>query len=94
MRRRRTNPEDPHNSRTVGVYPRTRSEKAAATFLATFGCGVRECHSNDIFTLVRVTLEAAVRSEADLIELLPPDVGAMSALPRRTDVASGAGYVG
>jgi hypothetical protein len=39
-------------------------------------------------------LEAAIRSEADLIELLPPDAVAMSALPRRTDVVSVAGYVG
>ena len=55
---------------------------------------LRECGSSDIFRLARVALEAAIRSEADLIELLPPDTVAMSALPRRTDVVSAAGYVG
>jgi hypothetical protein len=43
---------------------------------------------------ISCSLEAAVRSEADLIELLPPNTVAMSALPRRTDVVSVAGYVG
>ncbi|MGB6400465.1 MAG: hypothetical protein WBF73_32990, partial [Bradyrhizobium sp.] len=49
---------------------------------------LRECGSSDIFRLARVALEAAIRNEADLIELLPPDAVAMSALPRRMDVVS------
>jgi hypothetical protein len=48
----------------------------------------------DIFRAARVCLEAAIRSESDLIELLSPDAIAMSALPRRTDVVSAAGHVG
>ena len=55
---------------------------------------LRECTSNDIFRLARVALEAAIRSEADLVELLSPDAIAMSALPQRTDVVSPTGYVG
>jgi len=55
---------------------------------------LRECGSPDIFRLARVALEAAIRSEADLAELLSPDAIAMSALPRRTDVVSAAGHVG
>jgi hypothetical protein len=55
---------------------------------------LRECGSSDIFRLARVALEAAIRSEADLIELLSPDSIAMSAIPRRTDVVSPTGYVG
>ena len=55
---------------------------------------LRECSSNDIFRLARVALEAAIRSEADLVELLPPDTVTMSALPQRTDVVSAAGHVG
>ena len=52
---------------------------------------LRECSSNDIFRLARVALEAAIRSEADLLELLPPDTDTMSALPRRTDVVGAVG---
>jgi hypothetical protein len=55
---------------------------------------IRQVYSNDLFVMARRALEAAVRNEADLIELLPPDTVAMSALPRRTDVVSAAGYVG
>jgi hypothetical protein len=47
-----------------------------------------------LFRLARVALEAAIRSEGDLIELLSPDTIATSALPRRTDVVSAAGHVG
>jgi hypothetical protein len=54
---------------------------------------LRECGSPDIFRLARVALEAAIRSEADLVELLDPHAVAMSALPQRTDVVSAAGYV-
>jgi hypothetical protein len=42
---------------------------------------LRECSSSDIFTATRAVLEAAIRSESDLIELLSPDTAAMSALP-------------
>jgi hypothetical protein len=52
---------------------------------------LRECGSSDIFRLARVALEAAIRSEADLVELLDPHAVAMSALPRRTDVVSAVG---
>jgi hypothetical protein len=55
---------------------------------------LRECGSSDIFTAARAVLEAAIRSENDLIELLSPDTAAMSALPRRADVVSPAGHVG
>ena len=50
--------------------------------------------STDLLILARAALESAIRSEADLIELLPPNTVNMSALPRRTDVVSAAGYVG
>jgi hypothetical protein len=53
----------------------------------------RECHSNDVFIIVRAILERTVRSENDLIEQLSPDTAAMSALPSRADVVSSAGYV-
>jgi hypothetical protein len=55
---------------------------------------LRECGSSDIFRLARVSLEAAIRSESDLVELLDPRAVAMSALPQRTDVVSAAGHVG
>ena len=55
---------------------------------------LRECGSSDIFRLARVALEAAIRSEGDLIELLPPNTVAMSPLTRRTNVVGAAGYVG
>jgi hypothetical protein len=54
---------------------------------------LRECRSNDTFTLARIALEAALRSESDLIDLLPSDAAAMSALTRRTHVVGGIGYV-
>jgi hypothetical protein len=46
-----------------------------------------DSRSHDLLTLARLALEAAIRSENDLIELLSPDP-ATSALPRRTDVVS------
>ena len=52
---------------------------------------LRECGSSDIFRLARVALEAEIRSESDLVELLNPHTVAMSALPRRTDVVSAVG---
>jgi hypothetical protein len=55
---------------------------------------IRETYSTDFFITARRALEAAVRNQADLVELLPPNTVAMSALPRRTDVVSAAGYVG
>jgi hypothetical protein len=55
---------------------------------------LREYGSNDIFRLARVALEAAIRSESDLVELLDPHAVATSALLRRTDVVSATGYVG
>jgi hypothetical protein len=51
---------------------------------------LRECSSSDNFTATRAVLEAAIRSENDLIELLSPDT---AATPRRVDVVSPAGYV-
>jgi hypothetical protein len=39
-------------------------------------------------------LEAAIRSEADLVELLDPHAFAMSVLPQRADIGSAAGHVG
>jgi hypothetical protein len=44
--------------------------------------------------LARLALQAAIRSESDLIELLPPGPAAMSALPRGSDVVSAACDVG
>jgi hypothetical protein len=55
---------------------------------------LRECGSSDIFTAARAVLDAAVRSENDLIELLSPERAATSALPLRTDVVGVAGHVG
>jgi hypothetical protein len=52
---------------------------------------LRGCSSSDIFRLARVALEAAIRSEADLIGLLPPDPVTMSALPRQADIVSAVG---
>jgi hypothetical protein len=42
---------------------------------------IRRVYSTDFYVMARRALEAAVRNEADLIELLPPDTVAMSALP-------------
>jgi hypothetical protein len=55
---------------------------------------LHECGSPDIFRLARVALEAAIRSEADLVELLDPRAVAMSVLPQRADIGSAAGHVG
>jgi hypothetical protein len=46
---------------------------------------LRECRSNDTFTLARIVLEAALRCESDLIDLLPSDAAAMSALTLPTN---------
>lgn len=54
---------------------------------------LRECRSNDIFVFARAVLEAAIRGEANLVELLRRDAAVMSALPRRADIVSGAGHV-
>jgi hypothetical protein len=69
------------------VYFSQEALRRAATAL-------RECRSNDIYTAARPVLEAAIRSENDLIELLSPDTAAMSALPRRADVVSPACHIG
>jgi hypothetical protein len=57
-------------------------------------CAIREVYSTDFYVMARRALEAAVRNEDDLLELLPPDTVTMSALPQRTDVVSAAGHVG
>jgi hypothetical protein len=54
---------------------------------------MRESGSRDLYVLARVALEAAIRCEADLLELLSPHAP-MSPLPRKADVASLAGNVG
>jgi hypothetical protein len=54
---------------------------------------LRETRSNDTFVVARAVLEAAIRSENDLIELPSPDTAAMSALPPRAAVVSVAGHV-
>lgn len=38
-------------------------------------------HSNDLLVLARVALEAAIRSESDLVELLSPDTAAIRRCP-------------
>jgi hypothetical protein len=55
---------------------------------------LRECSSSDIFGLARTALEAAIRSENDLIELLSLSTGAVSALPRKAEVVGVSGHVG
>ena len=55
---------------------------------------IREVYSTDFYVMARRALEAAVRNEDDLLELLPPNTVTMSALPQRTDVVSAAGHVG
>jgi hypothetical protein len=47
--------------------------------------------STDLLVLARLALQAAIRSESDLIELLAPGPIAMSGSPRATDVVSAAG---
>jgi hypothetical protein len=75
------------DERQVGpIYWPQDAIRRAATAL-------RECPSNDTFTLARIALEAALRCESDLIDLLPSDAAAMSALTRRTHVVGGIGYV-
>lgn len=58
--------------------------RAAAAIHETYASG-------DCYLIARRALEAAVRDEADLLELLRPNT-AMSALPRRADVVGAAGY--
>ena len=50
---------------------------------------MRECRPYDIFVLARVALEAAIRNEADIIELLPSSAVAMSALPDEPTSSAG-----
>lgn len=57
-------------------------------------CAIREVYSTDFYVMARRALEAAVRNQGDLLELLPPDAVTMSTLPRRTDVVSPTSYVG
>jgi hypothetical protein len=61
---------------------------------------IREVRSNDCITQARAALEAAIRSEPDLLALLPPEpcaksrlqrAVAMSDLPRGADIAGVAG---
>ena len=52
---------------------------------------IREVYSTDLYVMARRALEAAVRNEDDLLELLPPDTVTMSGIPRRTDVVSAVG---
>jgi hypothetical protein len=75
----------PHRTGRPIYWPQDAIRRAATA--------LRECRSNDTFTLARIALEAALRSESDLIDLLPSDAAAMSALTRRTVVVGGIGYV-
>jgi hypothetical protein len=50
-------------------------------------------HVGDLLLLARLALEAAIPNENVLIELLSPDLAAMSALPRRAEVVSVARHV-
>jgi hypothetical protein len=62
----------PHRTCRPIYWPQDAIRRAATA--------LRECRSNDIFTLARIALEAALRCESDLIDLLPSDAAAMSAL--------------
>ena len=52
-----------------------------------------DSRSSDLLTLARVALEAAIRSDDDLRDLLPQAVVAKSSLPRRPDIVGPSGYV-
>jgi hypothetical protein len=61
---------------------------------------MRENWSNDCFRLATITLQAAIRHEADLLELLRPNhaepgrrAAATSGLPRRADVVRAVAHV-
>jgi hypothetical protein len=51
--------------------------------LSRAAIAIREAYSTDFYVLAHRALEAAIRNEADLIELLPPDLPAKST-PRRS----------
>jgi hypothetical protein len=48
---------------------------------------MRESRSNDLFTLARIALEAAIRDEIDLLELLPAPTRAAAKSTRVEAVA-------
>jgi hypothetical protein len=61
-----------------------------------------DSRSSDLLTLARAALQGAIRSEGDLLALLPPEPStnprpqravAMSALPRKADMGGAAGFV-
>jgi hypothetical protein len=53
---------------------------------------IRESRSNDCVVLAKAALQAAIRNESDLGELLAPGAGAMSALIQKADIVSAAGH--
>jgi hypothetical protein len=55
----------PHRTGKPIFWPQDTLRRAAEA--------LRGCPSNDIFTMARVVLESAIRSEGDLFELLQPD---------------------
>jgi hypothetical protein len=73
----------PHRSGKPIFWPQDTLRRAAEA--------LRDCRSNDIFTMTRAILEAAIRDQADLCDLFPPEplpnsrpqrAVPMSALPR------------
>jgi hypothetical protein len=58
-----------HRSKARGIFWSQDAIKRAAVAL-------RECYSNDTFVMARRALEAAIRTESDLLALLPADPSA------------------
>ena len=79
---------------TGDLSPRAKAIHWPGDAIRRAACAIREVYSSDFYVMARRALEAAVRNEVDLLELVPPDTVTMSALPRRTDVVSAAGHVG
>jgi hypothetical protein len=72
----------------------TRARPAQVTITDTGFVG--QCCTGPSVKEYRAVIEhrRVTRIDNDLIELLSPDIAAMSALPRRADVVSPAGHVG
>ena len=73
--------------------PREVGFEVAPGLMGLSNIGIVFGHVGDLLLLARLALEAAIPNENVLIELLSPDLAAMSALPRRAEVVSEARHV-
>ena len=91
-----------HRPAVVMSGPKGRSVHWHGDHIRRAGLALRESYSTDIFVMARKALEAAIRSEGDLLVLLDPPARStpqraravdMSALPKRADIVGPADWV-